>query len=136
VTTGDHIDDAWAHAYGDLHGDDTVTPARVEAYGRLMRTLAPTVLVATASIDGTPAGVGFGVVERGWLGVYGMGTRPDARRRGVATTVLCVLARAALDGFDATATYLQVEVDNDGAHALYERAGLRRAYGYHYRVRR
>jgi ribosomal protein S18 acetylase RimI-like enzyme len=133
VHVADGIDDAWSHAYGALHGDESVTRARVEAYGRLMRTLGPPVVVATADLDGEPAGVGFGVVERGWLGVFGMGTRPDARRRGIATALLGALASSAA-GHGATRCYLQVEVDNDAAQSLYRRAGYRRAYGYHYRA--
>ncbi|MDQ1521826.1 MAG: N-acetylglutamate synthase, partial [Actinomycetota bacterium] len=124
------IDDAWATSYGLLHGDEE----RTAAYGRLMRTVGPPVFVATAESDGAPVGVGFGVVERGWLGVFGMGTRPDARRQGVARAVLHALARVAGDE-GAEHVYLQVEVDNAIAHTLYERAGFTRAYGYHYRVK-
>jgi GNAT superfamily N-acetyltransferase len=135
VATGTTVDDDWVRAYGDLHGDDAVTKARVEAYGRLMRTLGPPVVVATASLAGAPAGIGFGVVERGWTGIYGMGTRPDARRRGVASAVLHALARAGA-AQSATRCYLQVEVDNDAAQSLYRRAGFTRRYGYQYRVKR
>jgi GNAT superfamily N-acetyltransferase len=134
VTVAPGITDEWAHAYGRLHSSEDTTAARIEAYGRLMRTVGPRTLAATLEADGGPAGIAFGVVERGWVGIYGMATRPDMRRRHVATALLHALARAAAP--EATKTYLQLEVDNDGAHACYARAGYTRAYGYHYRVRR
>ena len=127
------IDDVWARAYGRLHAPDDPMAARIEAYGRLMRTVGPATVVATVDHDDGPAGLGFGVVERGWIGVFGMATRADARRRGVATAVLHALARAGAS-LNASRCYLQVEVDNAAAHTLYERAGFSRSYSYHYRV--
>ena len=77
-------------------------------------------------------GAGFVVVERGWAGVFGMGTAPAARRRGVASAILYALARhACVSG--ATQLYLQVEEGNAAARALYSRAGFAAAYRYHYR---
>jgi GNAT superfamily N-acetyltransferase len=128
------IDDEWARAYGALHGDDATTQHRTEAYAHLMRRLGPPVVVATVEDGGAPAGLGFGVVERRWLGVFGMGTHPGARGRGVATAVLHALAVEA-DARGASNCYLQVEVDNIAAHAVYARAGFTRAYGYHYRLK-
>jgi ribosomal protein S18 acetylase RimI-like enzyme len=134
VTVAARIDDAWATSYGLLHGDDEKAAARTAAYGRLLRAIGPPVLVATADHEGEPIGVGFGVLERGWVGVFGMSTIPDRRRQGIARAVLHALARAAGDE-GAAQCYLQVEVDNAIAHTLYERAGFIRAYGYHYRVK-
>jgi ribosomal protein S18 acetylase RimI-like enzyme len=133
VALREGVDDAWARAYGALHGDDTTPGERVAAYGRLLRHAGPPVLVATADVDGTPAGVGFGVVERGWLGVFGMGTRPDVRRRGIATAIMRALITAS-SAYGAAHCYLQVEVDNDGAQALYRGLGFTPEYRYHYRT--
>jgi ribosomal protein S18 acetylase RimI-like enzyme len=127
------VDDAWVQAYGALHGDDTTPGERVAAYGRLLRHVGPQVLVATVDVDGAPAGVGFGVVERGWLGIFGMGTRPELRRRGIATAILDALAGASTE-YGAERCYLQVEADNDGAHALYRGLGFTAGHRYHYRT--
>jgi N-acetylglutamate synthase len=62
-----------------------------------------------------------------------MGTRPEARRRGAATSVLHALASWAIDK-GADRMYLQVEAANDAARQLYVRAGFETAYRYHYRV--
>ena len=67
------------------------------------------------------------MLERGWTGVYAMGTRPEARRRGAATSILRALAQWAHDR-GAARMYLQVETTNDGARQLYTRAGFETAY--------
>jgi ribosomal protein S18 acetylase RimI-like enzyme len=79
--------------------------------------------------------VGMGVIERGWLGIFSMATVPEARRRGAATTVLHMLAKAGAN-LGATRAYLQTESTNDAAHTLYEGLGFSTAYGYHWRTKR
>lgn len=120
------------------------TPAwddeRTQAYARLFARIGPRSALATATLaastadgGGDAAGIGFGVVERGWLGVYGRATLPHARRRGVATAVIGALVAWAR-GHGATGAYLQVEEHNHGARALYDRLGFRRSHSYHYRT--
>jgi ribosomal protein S18 acetylase RimI-like enzyme len=120
------LPDAWVTAYGDR---------RLAAYCECTLQLGAHAFAATVDLDGAPAGAGFGVVQREWLGVFGMTTQPAVRRRGIARAVLHALA-ACGTRLGATSTYLQVEVDNVGARALYERVGFAHAYGYHYRVKR
>jgi GNAT superfamily N-acetyltransferase len=84
-------------------------------------------------VDETPSAIGLGVLERGWAGVYAMGTRREVRRRGAATAVVHALACWA-QRHSASRMYLQVEAANDGARQLYTRAGFETAYRYHYRT--
>jgi N-acetylglutamate synthase len=133
VTFGDGIDEYWVAEYASAFGDDDAARDRLRAYAHLLRHLGPAVGTAVLPIDETPAAVGLGVLERGWAGVYAMGTRPQARRRGAATAVLHALARWA-QGRGAERMYLQVEATNDGARQLYTRAGFETAYRYHYRT--
>jgi N-acetylglutamate synthase len=128
ITTGtnSHVDEEFAQTYSRLHDNDE----RVLAYGRMLQSIAPEIRMVTAQIDSEPVGMAYGVVERGWCGVYGVTTRADARRKGVATTVMHALAREV----NAANFYLQVERDNAAAHALYDKT-FTRTYGYHYRVR-
>jgi len=127
VSVTEGVDAAWAAEYGAVHGEDAVSRARVEAYGRMLADLGPAAVAVVARREGELAGVGFGVRERGWLGVFGMGTATPHRRRGVARAVLGALA----EGRD---TYLQVEVDNVPAQALYRGLGFTPSHRYHYRV--
>lgn len=133
VVVREGIDEASARHYAAAHGGDGAARERTEAYGRMMQVLAGAALGVAASVDGQPAGVGFGVLDQGWLGIFGMGTAPALRGRGVATAVVRALVAAAVER-GATGAYLQVETDNPVAISLYEGLGFRRDHGYHYRV--
>lgn len=127
------IDEVWAQRYGAAHGGVGAARKRTESYGRMLAVLGRDALGASASMEGEAAGVGFGVVDRGHVGIFGMGTAPRFRRRGVASAVVGTLLAAAAER-GATRAYLQVETDNVVAIELYRRLGFIRSHGYHYRV--
>jgi ribosomal protein S18 acetylase RimI-like enzyme len=127
VRVNDVVDPGWIERFAD----EQATLDRVRAYGRLISERA-SAHVATVDIGDLPAAIGFGVIASGWVGVFGMATRPTRRRRGGATAVLAALGRHAMA--EATSVYLQVETDNLAARRLYESAGFVRNHGYHYRV--
>lgn len=84
--------------------------------------------------DGTDVGIGLGVLNKaGWLGIFGMWTRPELRSKGIGSDMLRALAVAAIDK-GAIGLYLQVERSNTGAQQLYHRLGFRALYGYYYRT--
>ncbi|MFD3536722.1 GNAT family N-acetyltransferase [Streptomyces sp. NPDC058664] len=87
-----------------------------------------------ASVAGTgevPAAIGRCVVDGRWAGFMAVEVDPAHRRRGLATTVMTALARQALDE-GASAAWLQVEADNDGARALYDGMGFAPHHHYHH----
>ncbi|MFJ9578552.1 GNAT family N-acetyltransferase [Streptomyces sp. NPDC101191] len=87
-----------------------------------------------ASVPGTediPAAIGRCVVDGRWAGFMAVEVAPEHRRRGLATAVMTALARRALDE-GASAAWLQVESDNDGARALYEGMGFHTHHHYHH----
>ncbi len=86
---------------------------------------------AAVEEDGVPVAVGRGVPQGDTLGVYCMATLPEARRRGLARSVLRALARQA----GTASAYLGVTAGNKGARALYGSEGLAVKGDYHYRVR-
>lgn len=112
-------DAAWLAAYhrtGDL----------AEAALKVV-TGGPSVWFATM-----PGAIGRAVVDGPWAMFGAVEVIPSHRRRGLAGAVMGALARqAAQEG--ATAAYLQVEADNQGARALYDRLGFSDHHGYHYR---
>lgn len=79
-----------------------------------------------------PAAIGRCVVDGRWAGFAAVEVSPGRRREGLATAVMAELARAAL-AEGASAAYLQVEPDNTGALALYDRLGFADHHAYHYR---
>jgi GNAT superfamily N-acetyltransferase len=79
--------------------------------------------------SGEILGVGLGVVERGWMGLFAIETLAAHRRLGVATSVIHSLALWGKE-HGARAAYLQVEAKNEPALALYGKIGFKDAYEY------
>ncbi|SED70614.1 Acetyltransferase (GNAT) family protein [Streptomyces sp. 2231.1] len=78
-----------------------------------------------------PAAIGRCVVDGRWAGFAAVEVDPGRRREGLATEVMAALARRALDE-GASAGWLQVETDNDGARALYAALGFAKHHAYHH----
>ncbi|MGQ4491163.1 GNAT family N-acetyltransferase [Streptomyces sp. 372A] len=78
-----------------------------------------------------PAAIGRCVVDGRWAGFMAVEVAPEHRRRGLATAVMTALARQAMDE-GASAAWLQVEADNEGARALYDGMGFATHHRYHH----
>jgi ribosomal protein S18 acetylase RimI-like enzyme len=89
--------------------------------------------IARVMIHGKIAGVGLGVVEKDWLGLFSVRTLPEFQRRGVAWSVNCALATWGED-IGAKRVFLQVEAENKPALNLYASMGFRTMYTYWYRI--
>lgn len=121
-------DDRWLSVYRRVSGD----PAVEEAARRVLHG-GPSVWFAT--VPGAPGqpplAIGRCVVEGAWACFGAIEVQPYARRAGLATAVMAVLAsRAAEEG--ASGAYLQVEAENAGAIALYDGLGFTTSHTYHY----
>lgn len=111
-------------------GDPEDGRERLEALGRIP---APA-RFARLDVDGAPAAIGCGAVSGEFVGVFGMRTAPDHRRKGLARRVLRALLAEA-KGLGAERAWLQVEADNAPALALYADEGFAPAYPYQYWTR-
>ncbi|MFB6983930.1 GNAT family N-acetyltransferase [Streptomyces scopuliridis] len=80
---------------------------------------------------GVPAAIGRCVVDGRWAGFMAVEVDPARRRQGLATAVMTALARRALEE-GASAAWLQVESDNEGARALYDAMGFALHHRYHH----
>ncbi|MEV5364622.1 GNAT family N-acetyltransferase [Streptomyces cellulosae] len=78
-----------------------------------------------------PAVIGRCVVDGRWAGFAAVEVDPARRREGLATAVMAALAARALEE-GASAAWLQVETDNEGARALYDRLGFAPHHAYHH----
>jgi len=117
-------------AVADPAWDTRLRAERAAVYARIRR---PHVF-AVDFRDGMPAAGGVCVVTEGTAVLHSMRTRPEYRRRGRARAILArLLAWGAAMG--ARRAMLQVEEANAPARGLYEAAGFRPAYRYHYRER-
>jgi GNAT superfamily N-acetyltransferase len=88
---------------------------------------------ARLDLDGETAALGASAVDGEWVGIFGMRTLPDHRRRGLARRILATLLHEA-SILGARWAYLPVEADNAPAIALYSDLGFLPAYGYRYWV--
>ncbi|MFC8038346.1 GNAT family N-acetyltransferase [Paenarthrobacter sp. NPDC057355] len=99
---------------------------------RRILTACPSLYALVRDDDGVPAAVGRLALVDGWGGIYSMATSTAHRRRGHGTTVLEALllagAQRNLKGF-----WLLVTAANQGAQALYAKAGFTDCGGYLYR---
>ncbi|MFF0472618.1 GNAT family N-acetyltransferase [Streptomyces sp. NPDC004284] len=120
-------DEAWLRRYQRFSGDEEASPAV-----RSVLASGPSVWFASvAGTGGVPAAIGRCVVDGRWAGFMAVEVDPGQRRRGLATSVMTALARQALDE-GASAAWLQVETDNDGARALYDGMGFAPHHHYHH----
>jgi ribosomal protein S18 acetylase RimI-like enzyme len=120
--------ESWRTCYLEGEGADR----RRKVIG-IMQRISAARRFAVALEGGEPVAVGLGVVIDGWMILLGMQTSPSHRRAGHGAAIVRALADWAAENGAANAV-LQVEGDNDAARALYEKAGYRTLYGYHYRV--
>ena len=77
------------------------------------------------------AGVARGVVTDGWLGITAVTVDQSRRRAGVGRHLMGELSRWAA-GRGAHSVYLQVDDQNAGALAMYDRLGFTEHHRYHY----
>ncbi|MFF9346151.1 GNAT family N-acetyltransferase [Streptomyces sp. NPDC014734] len=86
---------------------------------------------AVGRAKAAPAAIGRCVVDGRWAGFMAVEVAPAHRRRGLATAVMTALARRALEE-GASAAWLQVESDNEGARALYGAMDFSVHHRYHH----
>jgi len=129
---GDAPDERWLDV--GAAGGMTMFGRHRTASVAILAQIALPVAYVTATLDGTPVGVGRGVVDGEWLGIYSMATLPAARRRGAATAVLAALTRWS-SALGAHRAYLQVEERSAAARRIYATLGFRPVYRYTYRRR-
>ncbi|MFE9724485.1 GNAT family N-acetyltransferase [Streptomyces sp. NPDC005794] len=126
VRTARETDDLWLSRY---QRSTTPGPDVLKVLGS-----GPSVWFASVPGDdpaGVPAAIGRCVVDGRWAGFMAVEVGPEYRRRGLATAVMTALARTALDE-GASAAWLQVEADNEGARALYDGMGFATHHRYHH----
>lgn len=108
-------------------------PHRAQIRKQIILSIAPETAFVAVYLEGQIAGIGLGVYERGWLGIFNMLTAPIKRGQGVGTAVLHALSHWAKQQ-GANHVYLQVVATNTSAQSLYQRTGFTPVYTYHYRV--
>jgi ribosomal protein S18 acetylase RimI-like enzyme len=99
--------------------DEPITPERIDGMRQSIRK--GTQWSAMAMIDSAPAAVASLVIADGVAELAGVGTHPDYRRRGAASTVSTHL----LEQFFQQADLAWLSAGDDTSRAVYERLGFR-----------
>jgi len=130
VNVFENFSETWFEAFCQVSEQ---TEARaINTRRGIFQRIAPRAGYALLKIDNQNAAVGLGVVERGWIGLFGIDTGAAFRKRGAATAIIRALMKWG-ETFGATQTYLQVVPQNNAAMNLYAKLGFKKLYQYHYR---
>ena len=122
----------WIRCYGKAGKYDEHTLAvRTEIIRRISNKKA----IASAYLGKELVGVGLGVLEDDWIGLFSITTLEKFRRKGVAKSVNHAIVKWAKK-LGARKTYLQVEANNDPALVLYKSMNFQTLYTYWYRILR
>ncbi len=81
--------------------------------------------------DAPAKAVGMGVIEHGWLGIYGVAVDPSLRNQGIGMALMDALLAWGINN-GARHAYLQVMTVNAPAMRLYQKIGFTEAYQYWY----
>jgi GNAT superfamily N-acetyltransferase len=128
METGQKVTDRWFETYASAFGYSAKSlPIRRSILSRI----GPEAHFVLLSRDGELAATGLGVVERGWLGVFCVVTKPKLRRMGLASAVMHALAEWGQTQY-AEQIYLQVMEDNPAGLSLYSKLGFKTLYQYFY----
>ncbi len=128
IETSQAVTDRWFETYTSASGYNTESlPIRRGILSRI----GPRAHFVLLIQDGEPTATGLGVVERGWLGVFCVVTKPALRRRGLASAVMHALAEWG-QSQHAGQIYLQVMEDNPAGLSLYRKLGFKPLYQYYY----
>lgn len=101
----------------------------------IMERVKEPALFLLGRVQDRPCGAAFVAVDGDIAMIHAIEVQPEMRRKGVATLMLEAAARFARDVGAATLS-LAVTEANANARALYERQGMERVGGYHYRIKK
>ena len=128
VVVSSDVTDAWLDAYTGAHG---YAPDERAAVRSILEAVPHVMGFAHIVENGIPVAAGRTALIDGLAGFYQIATAPDARRKGHARQVMSALMAFAA-GNGAQRGYLQVEMRNAPARALYGSLGFNPLYNYDY----
>lgn len=128
VVVSGTVTDAWLDAYTGAHAYAPEERAAVKA---ILETVSHEMGFAHLYENGVPVAAGRTAIIDGMAGFYQIATAPDQRRKGHARRIMTALMGFAA-GQGARQGYLQVEMRNTPAKALYASLGFKSLYIYDY----
>jgi GNAT superfamily N-acetyltransferase len=120
-------DDAWASRY-HYRGQDYLPPVARQ----VLTSAREQAFVSIRDGDEVLAIARLSIAS-GWAGLTAVEVHPGHRRQGLGV-VITAASCAVAEQRGVQRVFLQVEVDNAPARALYQRLGFHNSHRYHYRV--
>jgi ribosomal protein S18 acetylase RimI-like enzyme len=108
-------------------------PARRETYTGIMRQVITPKCLVSLEDNGKTIGVGLGVCEGRYIGLFDLVVDPGYRKQGIGEGLVRSLVQWGAEQ-GAEVAYLQVLSDNLPAISLYKKLGFREIYTYWYRM--
>jgi|HubBroStandDraft_3_1064219.scaffolds.fasta_scaffold147628_2 ribosomal protein S18 acetylase RimI-like enzyme len=127
VVVSPEPDDAWAARY-HYRGQDTLPPV-----ARQVLTSAREQSFVSVRDGDEVLAIARLSIAAGWAGLTAVEVHPGHRRKGLGVAITAAACRVA-EQRGTPRVFLQTEVDNAPAQALYRRLGFRYSHRYHYRV--
>ncbi|HNX86741.1 MAG TPA: GNAT family N-acetyltransferase [Bacteroidales bacterium] len=109
-------------------------PARKEIYRMIMERLVTPFCMVSVKQGAKTLGVGLGVAEKPYIGLFDLVVDPEYRNRGIGRKLVEQILHWGLQQ-GATTAYLQVLTDNHPALKLYQSMGFLELYQYWYRMK-
>lgn len=135
VQQANEPDEGWVNVFAKGLEPSEDDLARVSNYRRGTSVVFASVCKANShqanDHNMTTLAAGAAAFSHGWACVHGLNTLPAYRGQGLGSSVLAALAHAA-HARGMQRVMLQVEEDNTGAQALYQRLGFSTAWRYVY----
>lgn len=130
VVLEETFSDHWINGFFQCSG---LADPKLQAAARHVLANIRTEVVCAVKIEKDQiVGCGFGVMERGYVGIFDIVVEKNHRRCGYGLDIMNgILTKAKQGGIKAS--YLQVVVGNMPAENLYSKLGYREVYRYWYR---
>ncbi len=132
VTIETRLNPRWIDDFIRMNG---FPRARRQTYIAIMEQIITPKCLVSISRDRKTIGVGLGVVEGPYIGLFDIVIDPAFRNTGLGYLIVENLMRWGRKNGASTA-YLQVLTDNMPAIRLYEKMGFKEIYRYWYRMKR
>jgi N-acetylglutamate synthase len=121
--------DAWSNGFIACNA---INPAYETVLRKMLDCVPGEKIIISKRLNGVIAACGFGVMERGYVGLFDIVVDKTCRGKGIGKEVVqSILGRAKEEG--AETAYLQVLKGNVVAENLYGKLGFEESYRYWYR---
>ncbi len=130
VVIEDKFNERWINGFFQCSG---LSDPKLQTTARHILANIRTEVICVAKTAGERiVGCGFGVVERGFVGIFDIVVARDYRRNGYGLDIMNGILTQARD-LSVQTSYLQVVVGNTPAENLYTKLGYKEEYRYWYR---